>query len=82
MPRERDELHQALAGGEWLRVGELAIALGVSVRTAHRLLDSGEIGYRYKAGGKQRIADPADALRLISEAEQVHRGAPSPGDDS
>jgi hypothetical protein len=74
MPRSRDELRQALKVGEWLRVGDLATVLGVSASTAHRLLLSGEIGWRYKPGGKQRAADPADVRRLLEEAERTHRG--------
>ena len=76
MPRSRDELRRALQNGEWLRVGDLAILLDVSPSTAHRLMASGEIGVRKKAGGKQRIADPADVRRLLEESEKTHRGEP------
>ena len=78
MPRERDELRQALADGEWLRVGDLAAVLGVSASTAHRLLNSGAIAWRYKAGGKQRMAKPADVLQLLEQAEEERRGEPPP----
>ncbi|MCY1141402.1 helix-turn-helix domain-containing protein [Actinoplanes sp. Pm04-4] len=74
--RSREELRQALADGEWLRVGELAVVLGVSPSTAHRLLGSGDIEWKYKVGGKQRTANPADVRRLLEQAEQTHRGEP------
>ncbi|MBG0560749.1 hypothetical protein [Actinoplanes aureus] len=73
MPRSRDELRRALDEGEWLRVGDLATVLDVSASTAHRLLGN-QIGFKFKPGGKQRIADPADVRRLLEESEQTHRG--------
>jgi hypothetical protein len=77
MPRTPDELRQAVNGGEWLRVGDLALVLDVSASTAHRLLTSGDVGWKSKPGGKQRLADPADVQRLLADAEQVRRGGTS-----
>lgn len=78
MPRDRDQLRQAVKAGEWLRVGDLATVLGVSASTAHRLLNSGEIEFKYKPGGKQRMASPADVGRLLEESERTHRGDAEP----
>jgi predicted site-specific integrase-resolvase len=74
MPRSRDELRTAVTAGEWLRAGEVAIALAVSRTTVHRLFLDGTIGWKLKVGGKQRLADPADVRRLLAEGEQVRRG--------
>ncbi|MFF0380724.1 helix-turn-helix domain-containing protein [Actinoplanes missouriensis] len=74
MPRSRDELLAALAADEWLRAGDVATVLDVSRSTASRLFDSGELAYRYRPGGKQRTADPADVRRLLEASERTHRG--------
>lgn len=79
MPRSRDQLLAAVEAGEWLRAGDVAIVLGIGRTSAHRLLSSGELGWKLKPGGKQRQADPADVRRLLTEAEQVHRGETSAG---
>ena len=75
MPRSRDELRAAVDAGEWLRGGDVAIVLGRGRTTVHRLFESGELGWKFMPGGKQRHADPADVRRLLAEAEQVHRGS-------
>ncbi len=74
MPKDPQELRQQVEAGEWLRGGDVAIVLGLSRSTVHRLLASGEIGWKLRPGGKQRWCDPADVLRLLREADGTRRG--------
>lgn len=68
------ELRQRVAAGEWLRTGDVAVLLGVSRSTAHRMVTTRKIAYRRKPGGKQRFLDPADVRKLLDEANIVWRG--------
>jgi hypothetical protein len=68
------ELRKRLEAGEWLRPGDVAIAMGLSRSTVHRLLDDGQIGWKLRPGGKQRWCDPKDVVRLLREAEETRRG--------
>ena len=72
--KDPEELRRQVDAGEWLRAGDVAILLGRSRTTIHRLLAAGEIGWKLLPGGKQRHCDPADVLRLLREAGDVRRG--------
>lgn len=75
MPRSADALRQALGAREWLRIGEVAILLGVHRQTIHRMLSSDPplIRYRLKPGtGQQRECNPDDVLRLLAHRNVIH----------
>lgn len=69
-------IERRLDAGEWLRLGDIAVLLGVSRTTAHRLFARGQIAYRKTPGGL-RYGDPADVRRLLAESRRVQRGADS-----
>lgn len=51
----------------WLRAGQVAELLGVSVDTVRRMADAGELPSR-RSGGGQRLFDPAAVARRMREA--------------
>lgn len=60
-----------LTRDEWLRTGEVAMLLGVSIGTIQRGIRNGDIGYRLKPGGSQRLCSPEDVRRLLTKSRQV-----------
>lgn len=73
MVDEPAEIERRLAAGDWLRASEIAALLGMSRTTVHRLFLRGTIGYR-STPGRQRLGDPVDVRRLLTESREVRRG--------
>lgn len=74
-PRPVEELVTALDRKEWLRIGEVAVLLGVSRQTVHRMLTETPPKIRYKVrpgSGEQRECDPDDVRRLYDERHRVY----------
>lgn len=75
---KRAGIKERLDRGEWLLPAQVAILLDISRSTVQRLIDTGDIPYRLKAGTKYRTCDPEVVRRLLAAHEQVRRGtAPS-----
>lgn len=75
MARTPEDLERALAAGEWLRPGDVAILLGVARATIVRMLnaDPPEFRYRVKPGtGRHRELNPADVRRALDRKGTVH----------
>jgi predicted site-specific integrase-resolvase len=74
-PRPLDELHAALDRGEWLQINDVAIVLGISRQTVHRMVVAGMIRHRPRIGtGNQRELSPDDVRQQLAKRDQVTGG--------
>jgi transposase len=69
------ELERRLDAGEWLSTGEVAALLDVSRGSVHNWIASGQIGWKPKGGGVQRLCNPADVRQRLQRARAEYRGS-------
>lgn len=69
-PRPVDELRAALDRGEWLQINDVAIILGISRQTVHRMVVAGIIRHRPRIGtGNQRELSPDDVRQQLARRD-------------
>jgi hypothetical protein len=80
-PRPIEDLRAALDRGEWLQINDVAIILGISRQTVHRMVVAGMIGHRPRIGtGNQRELSPDDVRRQLARRDNVVQGGGHPSD--
>lgn len=71
---DRDDLVERLEAGEWLGPGPVAVLLGVHRKTVHNMLADGRLQWRWHAGGRIRVINPASVRKFLALPGEVHRG--------
>jgi len=76
------EAEEAVSEGRWLRVGQVAKALGVAVGTARNYIDAGKFRrVRRLAGGDRRVwSEDVDAYIRQMEEDQGEQTSTDPND--